>query len=51
MDAIPSLKAFTRGVQQREETERNQSALITRVEQLSSYKQRADEQVREARAL
>lgn len=37
-------------MQQREETERNQSALISRVEQLSNYKLRADQQVREAQA-
>jgi len=48
LDALKTL--LDEGVQQREETERNQSALITRVEQLSNYKIHADQQVREAQA-
>lgn len=48
LDALKTL--LDEGVQQREETERNQSALITRVEQLSNYKIQADQQVREAQA-
>lgn len=48
LDALKTL--LDEGVQQREETERNQSALITRVEQLSSYKLHAEQQMREAHA-
>lgn len=48
LDVLKTL--LDEGVQQREETERNQSALITRVEQLSNYKIQADQQVREAQA-
>lgn len=48
LDVLKTL--LDEGVHQREETERNQSALITRVEQLSNYKIQADQQVREAQA-
>ncbi|CAJ1406486.1 unnamed protein product [Effrenium voratum] len=48
LDALKSL--LDEGLQQREEAERSQSALISKVEQLSQCKLHAEQQMREAQA-